>query len=352
MIEIDGSVGEGGGQILRTALSLSLCSGKPFNLTHIRANRSKPGLLRQHLACVKASLSISRSTAVGAELGSTSLEFQPGPIRAGEYAFEIGSAGSCMLVLQTVIPPLLAAGGESMVSVYGGTHNPMAPPYPFLLRSWLPLVRQLGCELELTLLRNGFYPAGGGEVECMVRSISGTLKPFDLTERGAPEDGYLEILAPGLPRNVSQREHDQFLAASGWRGDQVRRTSVRASEGPGNAMIATLPQANLTAVFTELGSKSVMAEAVANKLVEQVKRYQSDTGALDEHLADQWALPLTLAVWQSGRPARYTCTSLTPHATTNFDIIQQFVPVRIEAQQVRPGLCEVIIEPPPPPAST
>ncbi|GAA6143062.1 RNA 3'-terminal phosphate cyclase [Hydrogenophaga sp. 5NK40-0174] len=346
MIEIDGSVGEGGGQILRTALSLSLCSGKPFKLTHIRANRSKPGLLRQHMACVKAALSISRSTATGADLGATSLTFEPGPIRPGDYAFEIGSAGSCMLVLQTVIPPLLAAGGESQVSVIGGTHNPKAPPFPFLLRSWIPLVRQLGCELELTLFRNGFYPAGGGEVECMVRSIAGMLRPFDLTERGKAEDGYLEILAPGLPRYVSQREHERFMATSGWRDDQIRRSSVRANEGPGNAMIATLPHANLTTVFSEIGSKSVMAETVADRLAGQVRRHHAEEGALDDHLADQWTLPLTLAVWQSGRAARYTCTALTPHAMTNFDIIQRFVPVRITATEVRAGLNMVTIDPP------
>ena len=161
MIELDGSQGEGGGQILRTSLALSMATGQPVAIEKIRAGRAKPGLMRQHLACVKAAAQISGAQVEGAELGSQSLRFVPGPVRAGEYRFAIASAGSCMLVLQTVLPPLLLADAPSHLHLSGGTHNPMAPPFHFLERAFAPLVRRLGADLQLVLRRCGFYPAAG-----------------------------------------------------------------------------------------------------------------------------------------------------------------------------------------------
>ncbi|MGG4640195.1 RNA 3'-terminal phosphate cyclase, partial [Pseudomonas aeruginosa] len=181
LIELDGS--EGGGQILRSALSLSMTSGQPLRIRNIRGRRSRPGLLRQHLTAVRAAAEICAAEVEGAELGSRELAFRPGAIRAGDYAFAIGSAGSCSLVLQTLLPALLAANGESRVRISGGTHNPLAPPADFLRDSWLPLLRRMGAEVDLELLRHGFVPAGGGELLARVRPAR--WRPLQLEHPGA-----------------------------------------------------------------------------------------------------------------------------------------------------------------------
>ncbi|CAN7241394.1 RNA 3'-terminal phosphate cyclase [Pseudorhodoferax sp. LjRoot39] len=328
MIDIDGSAGEGGGQILRTALALSMCTGQPFTLSSIRAGRAKPGLMRQHLTCVQAAAEVSGADVQGAELGSQSLRFHPGPVRAGDYLFNVGSAGSCTLVLQTIWPALLLAGAPSRLKLGGGTHNPMAPPFHFLERSYAPLLRRLGAGVDLTLRRLGFYPAGGGEIEATVWPVEALLQPFDLNDRGAEVEVYAECFSPALSRSVARRELEHLGMALGWSGEQLREASARQNEGPGNALLATLSHGNVCEVFTAFGEKGVSAEQVAQDLVREVQAYQAGDAALGLHLADQWALPLALAVWQSGRAASYTSTELTPHAKTNFAIIERFLPIR------------------------
>ncbi|MDB5850964.1 MAG: 3-terminal-phosphate cyclase [Rhodoferax sp.] len=328
MIEIDGSVGEGGGQILRTSLALSMCTGQPFKLTRIRAGRAKPGLMRQHLTCVNAATQISAAEVQGAEMNSQSLAFRPGAVRAGDYNFNVGTAGSCTLVLQTVWPALLMANAPSRLALGGGTHNPMAPPFHFLARSYAPLMRKLGADVGLTLRRLGFYPAGGGEIEADIWPAADKLQPFDLTTRGEQREAYAECFAPALPRTVAARELERVGAAMGWTGDALRAVFVQQNEGPGNALIATLAYENITEVVTQFGEKGISAEKVAQDLVRDVRRYQVHDAALGPHLADQWALPLSLAVWKRQRAASYTCTELTPHAKTNFEVIERFMPVR------------------------
>lgn len=337
MIEIDGSVGEGGGQILRTSLALSLCTGQPFTLRRIRAGRAKPGLMRQHLTCVNAAVEISGAGAVGAELSSQSLAFEPQPVRAGDYAFHVGTAGSCTLVLQTVWPALLMASAPSRLKLGGGTHNPMAPPFHFLARSYAPLMQRLGAHAELTLRRLGFYPAGGGEVEVSISPAAGGLQPFDLMERGAESEAYAECYAPALPRVVARRELEQLGAALGWENARLRVGASRQHEGPGNALLATLAYANVCEVFTQFGEKGVTAEQVAGALVREVRAYQASAAALGPFLADQWVLPLALAVWQRQRAASYSCTELTPHARTNFEMIECFLPVRVAVSAIEGG---------------
>lgn len=337
MIEIDGSTGEGGGQILRTALALSMCTGRPFQLTRIRAGRPKPGLMRQHLTCVTAAAEISGAQVQGAELNSQDLRFTPGPVNAGRYHFAVGSAGSCTLVLQTVWPALLMAEAPSQLLLSGGTHNPMAPPFHFLERSYAPLMRRLGADAELQLRRPGFYPAGGGEIEVALWPARIPLQPFDLLERGVLLEAHGDCLAPALPRGVARRELAQLGAVLGWEAAQLRELPARQNEGPGNALLATLRYETLTEVFTQFGEKGVSAEAVAHALAREVRTYQAGDGALGPYLADQWALPLALAVWQSGRPAAYTCTELTPHARTNFEMIERFLPLRFTLQPAGSG---------------
>lgn len=328
MIEIDGSVGEGGGQILRTSLALSMCTGQPFTLTRIRAGRAKPGLMRQHLTCVNAAAEICGAEVHGAEMNSQSLTFTPGKLRAGDYSFNVGTAGSCTLVLQTVWPALMMADAQSRLKLGGGTHNPMAPPFHFLERSYAPLMRKLGANVELTLRRLGFYPAGGGEIEVTIWPAEDKLQPFDLTERGSKVEDYAECFAPALPRTVAQRELEQLGAALGWSEAQLRVAPVRQNEGPGNALLATVVYQNLSEVFTQFGEKGVSSEKVARDLVREVRAYQLSEAALGPHLADQWPLPLALAVWKRQREAAYTCTELTAHAKSNFEVIERFLPVK------------------------
>lgn len=337
MIEIDGSAGEGGGQILRTSLALSICTGQPFTLNRIRAGRAKPGLMRQHLTCVNAATEICGAEVVGAEMNSQSLTFIPGKLRAGDYSFNVGTAGSCTLVLQTVWPALLMADAPSRLKLGGGTHNPMAPPFHFLERSYAPLMRRLGADVELTLRRLGFYPAGGGGIEVTIWPAEAKLQPFDLMERGPKVECYAECFAPALPRTVAQRELEHLGAALGWREDQLRVAPVRQNEGPGNALLATVVYENLSEVFTQFGEKGVSAEKIARDLVREVRAYQMSDAALGPHLADQWALPLALAVWKRQREAAFTCTELTAHATTNFEVIGQFLPVKFSTSSSDSG---------------
>ncbi|MED5621562.1 RNA 3'-terminal phosphate cyclase [Ideonella sp. BN130291] len=337
MIEIDGSVGEGGGQILRTSLALSMCTGQPFALSKVRAGRAKPGLMRQHLTCVNAAAEVCGAEVQGAELNSQELTFAPGVVRAGDYTFNVGTAGSCTLVLQTVWPGLMMADRPSRVKLCGGTHNPMAPPFHFLERSYAPLLRRLGAKAELQLRRLGFYPAGGGEIEAMIWPAMDPMQPFDLNERGARVEGYAECFAPALPRSVARRELEQLGAGLGWSAEQLRETPGRQNEGPGNALLVTLVYDHLTEVFTAFGEKGVSAEQVAREVVREVRAFQVSNAALGPHLADQWALPLALALTQCGGSASYTCTELTPHATTNFDVIGRFLPVKFATAPVAGG---------------
>jgi RNA 3'-terminal phosphate cyclase (ATP) len=330
MIELDGSHGEGGGQILRTALALSMCTGVPLRISNIRAKRAKPGLMRQHLACVHAAQQVSAADVTGAELGSQALQFAPGTVKAGDYRFAIGTAGSCTLVLQTVLPPLMLADAPSTLRLSGGTHNPMAPPYHFLERSFAPLVRRCGAGLELTLRRHGFYPAGGGQIEATVTPPAGGLQPFDLKERGALRESYAQALIPALPRSVAMRELQALGHALGWSQEQLQVPTVRQNEGPGNALLATLVYEHVTEVFTSFGERGVSAEQVASALATEVKAYEASNGAAGRHLADQLALPLALAVAATGRSARYGFSEMTEHTRTNFGVIERFLPVEFD----------------------
>ncbi|NRF71956.1 RNA 3'-terminal phosphate cyclase [Aquincola sp. S2] len=340
MIELDGSTGEGGGQILRTGLALSMCTGQPMAIQRIRAKRPKPGLMRQHLTCVQAAAAVCGAKVEGAELGSQTLVFEPGPVRAGEYAFNVGTAGSCTLVLQTVLPALMLCGKPSRVSLSGGTHNPMAPPFHFLERSFAPLLRRLGVGLDLELRRLGFYPAGGGEISALVQPTEAGLQPFDLTDRGPVQEAYAECFAPALPSAVALRELAALARALGWSGDQLRTPAVRQNEGPGNALMATLGYAHVNEVVTGFGEKGVSAEQVAGALVKEIRAHQTSDGALGQHLADQWMVPLALAVVAQGGEASYTCTTMTEHAKTNIGVIEQFLPVRFDVDST--GACPCV----------
>src|SRR3954465_1473299 len=205
MIQIDGSTGEGGGQILRSSLSLAICTSQPFRIVNIRANREKPGLMRQHLTAVKAATEICGAQTDGAELGSRALTFRPGKLAAGDYSFSIGTAGSAPLVLQPVFPPLLVAGGESRVRITGGTHNRASPPFDFLARSFLRLLAPMGAAGDRELASHGFFPRGGGEIRARITPVA-RLGSLSLTTRGTLVAGMAEAYIAAVPLHVAQRE--------------------------------------------------------------------------------------------------------------------------------------------------
>lgn len=327
MIQLDGSLGEGGGQILRTALGLSLVTGTPFTIEKIRAGRENPGLLRQHRTAVMAAAQVGRAEVSGAEIGSTALTFKPGRVSAGEYAFSVGSAGSATLVLQTVLPALLLASSPSRLSLEGGTHNPWAPPYDFLERAFLPLLARMGARVTATLSRRGYFPAGGG---CFTAAIDPavTLAPFDLPERGEARSTRASALVAALSPEIARRELETLGRRLSLERDQLRMVEDRESAGPGNAVMVEIESEHVTEVFTGFGEKGVSAEAVAEQVADEVRRYRAARVPVGEHLADQLLIPMALA-----RGGSFATVPLTPHATTNMDVIRKFLPVRFDVDR-------------------
>jgi RNA 3'-terminal phosphate cyclase (ATP) len=324
MIELDGSVGEGGGQILRTSLTLAMITGRPFRIRQIRARRSKPGLMRQHLVAVQAAAQICGAEVRGAAVGSQELEFVPGKIRGGDYRFAIGTAGSCTLVLQTVLPALLMAGQPSTLHLSGGTHNPMAPPVQFLQRAFCRLLAEMGAQVDVRLERFGFYPAGGGEVIASVVPCA-QLRPRTWMERGERKAAYAESFTAGIPARVAQRELECVGKAMNWGEEQLLARRLPDEQGPGNALMLTLDYEHTTEVFTAFGEKSVSAENVAREAVQRARQYLCSKAAVSEYLGDQLMLPLALA-----GGGGFTVDEVSMHARTNAGVIELFLPVRFE----------------------
>ncbi|UCD18046.1 MAG: RNA 3'-phosphate cyclase, partial [Candidatus Zixiibacteriota bacterium] len=228
MIKIDGSFGEGGGQILRTSLALSLVTGKAFHINNIRAGRRKPGLMRQHLTAVKAAMMIGRAEVKGDSIGSMELFFGPKEIRPGEYNFVIGTAGSCPLVLQTILPALITADKKSRLILEGGTHNPFAPPFDFLLKAFLPVINKMGPGVNAVLERPGFYPAGGGILRLLVEP-SGSLNPVEIMERGEIKRRFATAYVAGLPVKIGERELKIVAQRLSWGSDCLRVKELSGS---------------------------------------------------------------------------------------------------------------------------
>jgi RNA 3'-terminal phosphate cyclase (ATP) len=326
MLRIDGSEGEGGGQILRTSLSLSMITGTPIRIRNIRAKRSRPGLMRQHLAAVQAATQVSGARVEGAAVGASEITFTPSTVRPGEYAFTTGTAGSTTLIFQTVLPALLCTGGPSRITLEGGTHNPAAPPFEFLDQAFLPLVRRMGPRIEATLERAGFYPAGGGRLTVSVDPAGG-LTGFDLLERGAIRERRATVLLANLPSHIAEREAREVAKLTNWDPARIRICHVD-SAGPGNAVVLELESEALTEVFTAFGEVGVPAETVADKAVREMQGYLAAGVPVGEHLADQLLLPLALAGGGS-----YRTLPLSLHARTQTDLIPRFLKVMIEVEE-------------------
>ncbi|GAB7533384.1 RNA 3'-terminal phosphate cyclase [Pseudomonas sp. 3A(2025)] len=324
VIELDGSIG--GGQVLRSALSLSMVTGQALQITNIRASRSRPGLLRQHLTCVLAAAELCGATVEGAQMHSQCISFKPGPIRGGDYRFSIGTAGSCSLVLQTLLPSLLHAPEPSRVSVSGGTHNPLAPPADFLQRVFLPPLQRMGARVELQLLRHGFVPAGGGELLALVEPSA--LQPLHLCERGARLSRRATAVLAGVPGHVAERELSRIAKRLNLQPEELHWQVLDPECGPGNALMLEVVCEHLSELFIAFGHSGLRAERVADYLADAARPWLASTAAVAEHLADQLLLPMALAGAGS-----FTTTHVSEHLQSNISVIERFLPVSIECRQ-------------------
>lgn len=335
-IEIDGAMGEGGGQVLRSSLSLSAVTGRPVRIRRIRANRAKPGLMRQHLTAVIAAARAANAEVAGAAVGSTELTFTPGArttdVTAPPLHLElaVGTAGSTTLVLQTLLPILLTSRAAAFVRIEGGTHNPMAPPFDFLVRSFLPLVARMGRSVDARLVRHGFYPAGGGVLEVRVPAKpAGTLlEPIELLDRGEDRAGRARALLVNLPRSIGEREVKVVCDRLRWRATQCEIAVLGDTPGVGNVLHLELESEALTEVITSFGERGVTAEKVAERAVADARRYLAAGVPVGEHLADQLLVPMALAGGGAFRTG-----ALSRHAATNLDVIRAFldVPIAVHA---------------------
>lgn len=321
MLRIDGTEGEGGGQILRTALGLAVVTRTPFVIERIRANRKTPGLQRQHLTAVQAAARVGSARTEGAELGSTRLVFEPQACNAGDYEFAIGTAGSTTLVLQAILPALWSADGPSTVRLTGGTHNPMAPPFDFVQRTFAPLAHRMGAGLALELRRHGFFPAGGGEL--VARTAPAAWTRLELLDAPTRRDVTARILCSALPPRVGPREANTLRRRLDLRPDQVEIVDVR-SPGPGNAILCHLQLGLVEEVVSALGERGVSAEAVAERAAADVQALLAANVPVGEHLADQLLIPMALA---GGGAFRTVAPSL--HTRTNAAIVERFLPVTV-----------------------
>jgi RNA 3'-terminal phosphate cyclase (ATP) len=345
-------MGEGGGQVLRTSLGLSLVTGQPFRIEKIRAGREKPGLMRQHLTAVRAAAAVGGAKLSGDEIGSRTLVFEPGPVRPGEYEFAVGTAGSTTLVLQTILPAMIVASGPSRLVLKGGTHNPWSPPFDFLKKAFLPLLARMGAAVTVELVRPGFYPAGGGEFTVEIQPApGGRLRPLELLDRGEPVSRHATAIVAKLPDHIAERELKVVQKKLGWSGTaalgcgpQTSLTVQRADEsaGPGNIVLLEIASQHVTEVFTGFGELAVRAEAVAHKAVDEARAYLAAGVPVGQHLADQLLIPLALSAVEGGG-GKFRTLPPTRHTTTNIDVIQKFMDVTVSITRPDPdrGVWEI-----------
>ena len=329
ILTIDGSQGEGGGQILRTSLALSAITGRPIRIEKIRAGREVPGLRRQHLTCVRAAAAICGATVSEIDVGASELTFRPGPIRGGDYRFDVGTAGAATLVAQTVLPALLKADAPSSVTITGGTHVPFAPIWEFFAIAYLPQLRAMGAEVEAELVRHGFYPAAGGEIRLSIKPFEKARanQSWSFTNLGDFRGGRAVGIVSNIPRVIAENEAEIVLHKL---SDLSLREEVlqAQSPGPGNCCFAQLDFAHASVVVSEVGSYNRSRKAVANGVVSQVRRFLKAGAAVEEHLADQLLVPLAVLLDRHGGSTEelgMTIEKETLHYKTNMEVIELFV---------------------------
>lgn len=343
MILIDGSQGEGGGQILRTSVGLAAALGTGVRITGVRAGRQRPGLRPQHLAAVRAAAAVCNARLAGAEIGSMEVSFEPGPPRAGTFRFDIGTAGSAALVIQTVLPALVLAEGDSEVTVTGGTHNPLAPCFEYLRDVFVPLASAANVQVYLEMTRAGFYPSGGGEIRVQVRGVGSAepLEPLRLLRRGQLRhiDG-LSAASYSLPAHIISRQTSQALGRLAKAGH--RATIEEASWetfSPGTVVFLRAVFARSVGGCFALGARSKRAERVADEAVDELLAFLESAGAVGARAGDQLLVVAALCPAES----RYVVERATDHLRTNAEVIRQITGRRIDIEPGEEGSATVVV---------
>ncbi len=339
-MEIDGSAGEGGGQILRSSLTLSLLTGQPLRIVNIRIKRKKTGLLRQHLVAVDAARDIGLAEVYGNELGSTQMEFIPTCINGAQnYLYRIGSAGSTTLVLQTILPVLALAKTPSVVRLFGGTDNPMAPPFDHLQATFLPLLNRMGPNVTTELVQHGFYPAGGGEIIVRINPCTAFL-PLSLLQRNKSTENSATVRTANLPDHIAQREIQTIARLSGWSKNQFYLDQVK-SPGPGNVVFLTANSQSITETFTAFGQVGIRAEDVANKAWKQFERYIHFDAPVGIYTADQLLLIMAIAAWQGNSGSVFRTLPLSEHSLSHLMLIERFLGLKPRINEEPNGVVQI-----------
>lgn len=339
MIEIDGTLGEGGGQLLRSALTLSVITGHPFRITRIRARRKRPGLAHQHHMAVLAATNISGARVEGDVLRSQELRFEPGQVLPGEYRFDIGTAGSSSLVLQTILLPLALASGPSRVTITGGTHVPMSPCFHYLDWQWRTGLAALGVDFSLVLERAGFYPPGGGAIRAEIPGMA-DIRGLDRRERGRLLEIHGLSSIANLPLHIAERQRDRALYLLRHLdcpiGIGMEQTDA-ASPGSFIALLARFEHGQ--ACCFALGARGRRAEQVGEDAAHELLAVLATDGVMDRWLADQLIVPLAIAA----EPSAFRTPEVTLHLVTQAELVGMFLPVevRIDAAVGKPGLVTV-----------
>lgn len=330
MISIDGSEGEGGGQVVRNACALSLVTGTPFRITNVRGKRSKPGLMRQHVTAVEAACGVGSATCEGLSVGSNEMLFTPGQVVPGEYRFAVGTAGSTGLVLQTVLMPLLLANAPSRLVLEGGTHNMLAPPFDFIARCYLPVINRMGPQVSARLVRHGFYPRGGGRIE--VDIMPAPLRPIDCIERGPLLGRSAQALVAALPLEIAQRELQTARRLLDWPADSFSAQRLPDDQGPGNILLLAAEHAHATEIVSGFGKMGVSAEHLAKAAAGRMAGYLQSAACIGPYLSDQLLLPFALA-----GGGRFTTVKPSQHSLTAAQIISRFLGRNCAFEQLPSG---------------
>lgn len=339
MIALDGSRGEGGGQILRSALALSILTAKPFKITNIRANRRPPGLRPSHVMSVRAAADICQATYKGASAGSSTLYFEPGDVRSGDYALHIGTAGATSLVLHAVYLPLALRGtGPSTVTITGGTHVSTSPCFHYNAVTWAGYLRKMGLDLDLEMVRPGFYPRGGGEIRATIRPCPGVRGVRFMTCPDLTTAGGFSAVA-GLPADIATRQARRLAFRMKQAGAEPHIPEETWPGGPGTAAAVIFRQAPVPTLFFGIGERGKPAESVADDAADAALAFRATGCSVDPHAADQILLPLAF----SADASEYRVSEVTRHLTTNIDVVKAFVDrdITLDGHEGGPGVVRI-----------
>ena len=331
MIIIDGSEGEGGGQVLRYACALSLLTGEPFTIENIRGGREKPGLMRQHVTAIEAACVIGGAECTGLAVGSSRIGFRPGAVMPGDYHFAVGTAGSTGLVLQTILVPLMLADAPSRLVIEGGTHAMAAPPFEFLARSLLPVINRMGPTVSAQLIRHGFFPRGGGRIE--VDIAPAPLRPVECIDRGEARGVSATAIVAGVPFDVADRElKTARKILTEWPDKAFVARQLPADQGPGNALLIEAEFEHVTEVMSGFGKLGVPAERLAQTAAKRMAGYLASGAFAGPYLQDQLLLPMAFA-----RSGALTTVKLSEHTRTAASLIERFTGTGFRVSELEDG---------------